>query len=209
MPAHLRMHGKVGIALPRALLAVGEARMPHRLAVHLLFLAEGQRAQRLRQQRRLRHVHRHFARARAEQRPSTPTTSPRSNSSTSAKASPSTSFLKYSWMRPVSSATCAKIVLPCPRQRHHAAGDAHRRPLLRLAKQRHRRPAAVRAVVAIRERRDAERREGRPASRDAPASRGSVIAHRRPTRRARGACLRNASMNGSMPRPSPCARRSS
>ena len=63
------MDGEIRVALPVALLGVGEPGVPHHLPVHHLLLPERQGAQRLREQRDLRRAHRHLARPRAEERP--------------------------------------------------------------------------------------------------------------------------------------------
>ena len=63
------MHREVGVALAIALLRIGEAGVPHDLAVDDLFLAERQRTQRLGEHLDRVDAHRHFAGARAEERP--------------------------------------------------------------------------------------------------------------------------------------------
>ena len=68
VPAHVRVHREIGVALPGPLFTVGETRVTHGLPVHDLLFAERQRTQRLRQHRHRVHAHRHLTRPRAKER---------------------------------------------------------------------------------------------------------------------------------------------
>ena len=67
--AHLRVHREIRVPLAIALLRIGEPGVTHRHAIDDLFLAIRQRTKRLRQHLHGRHANRDLARARAHERP--------------------------------------------------------------------------------------------------------------------------------------------